>query len=68
MEVQPFKYYTVYDNKTDAVVAFGSAQECADKLGMKKESFYYAWSRQKTGRVKGGKYHITAEPYPIGQD
>ena len=27
---------TVYENKTDSVVAYGTAQECADKLGIKK--------------------------------
>lgn len=58
----PLKYYTVYDNKTDEIVASGSAQECADALGIKKSSFYYAWSRQKTGRVIKGKYHILVEP------
>ena len=59
----PLKYYTVYDRKTEQVVAFGSAQECADRLGIKIGSFYYAWSRQKTGRVKAGKYFITADSY-----
>ena len=55
------KYYTVYDNKTEQVIAYGTAQECADTLGIKKSSFQYAYSRQKTGRVTKGRHHIVVE-------
>ena len=34
------KYYTVYRNDTDEVVAFGTAKECADKRKMTVKSFH----------------------------
>ena len=36
-----FSLYTVYDNRTDEPVAIeGTAEECAEKMGMKLNSFY----------------------------
>lgn len=44
------KYYTVYDNRTDEVVAFGSAVECTQKLGLKDLRQFYAFcSKTKSG-------------------
>ena len=36
------KYYTVYDNKTDRVVAFGRAEECTQMLGLKSVACFYS--------------------------
>ena len=50
---EPQKYYTIYDCK-DNVRAFGSAKECAEKLGIKVESVYRMAHRSKRngdGRV-----------------
>ena len=51
------KYYTVFDNQTDEVVAFGGSATCAEALDMSVDSFYCLVSR-------GGsrKYSIVAEP------
>ena len=48
--------YTIYLNKTDEVVAFGSSRECAKALGMSRDSFYSMVSRVKKG--KNRKYSI----------
>lgn len=50
------KYYTVYDNHTEEVVAFGGSMPCAAALGMSVESFYCLVSR---GGSK--KYSIVSE-------
>ncbi len=53
-------YYTVYNNKTDEVVAFGSAKECADKLRLKNVRLFYSYvSKSKSGLIK--KYKIVVE-------
>ena len=54
------KYYSVYDSKTETMIAFGTSKECAEKLGIKVESFYYAISRQNRG-VGKRKYSIIGE-------
>lgn len=47
----PSADYTVY-NRKGQVVAFGSAKECAETLGIKLESFYTNVTRLKgTGRI-----------------
>ncbi len=46
------KYYTVYRNDTDEVVAFGTAKECADKRKMTVESFHSFVSNTRSGRTK----------------
>lgn len=45
--------YTVYNNRTDEPVAFyATAQECADAMGIKVNSFYAAIGRTRDGRNK----------------
>ena len=47
------KYYTVYDNSNDEIVAFGSATECMKKLGIKDiEQFYSFVSKTRSGLRK----------------
>lgn len=52
-------YYTVYDNQTDEILAFGKYDECAKMLGVKAGSFYSLVSRAKAGLSK--KYSIVVE-------
>ena len=39
------KYYTVYRRRTDELLAYGTAKECAQQLGIRLDSFYCAVSR-----------------------
>ena len=55
------KYYTVYKNKTDEIVAFGSAAECAEKLGITRDSFHSFVSNTRSGRTK--TYTVLVEDY-----
>lgn len=52
------KTYTVYDAKTKAVVANGSARDCADALGFKQTTFYEYLSRQRKGQRTKSKVVI----------
>ena len=54
------KYYTIYDNTNDEVVAFGSAVDCMKKLGIKDiEQFYSFVSKTRSGLRK--RYTVVAE-------
>jgi hypothetical protein len=54
------KYYTIYSNKTDEVVAFGDSLECCKKLGLKDLRQFYAFvSKTKSGIRKG--YSVVVE-------
>lgn len=46
---EPWKDYTVYDAKSEAVMAMGTAKECANTLGIKQTTFYEYISRQRHG-------------------
>lgn len=52
-------YYTVHLNKTDEMIAFGTAKECAAMMGMGIWSFYNTVSRCRMGKNK--KYSIVTE-------
>lgn len=52
----PKKEYTVYDARTDALLATGSARECASMLGLTLGSFYSVVSRGEHGLR--GKYEF----------
>lgn len=54
-------YYTVYNRKTDEVVAHGTGKECASMLGIKVNSFYQRVFR--AGRNQTTKYEILKEKY-----
>lgn len=50
-------YYTVYDNRTDQLVILdGNAQQCADAMGITRQSFYSTFVLVKKGMLK--KWHI----------
>ena len=52
--------YTVYDAKTDRLLAFGTVEECTKALGYKSfSSFYQMVSRFQNGRQK--KYYVLKE-------
>ena len=46
-----WKDYTVYDSKSEEVLAYGTAKECARKLGIKQATFYQYMSRQRRGGI-----------------
>ena len=50
------KYYTVYKRKTDEILAYGTAEECARQLGIRLDSFYCTVSR--TPNRKNPQYEI----------
>lgn len=52
----PRKEYAVYDGRTSALLALGSARECAQALGMKQGTFYSTVSRAEHGLR--GKYEV----------
>lgn len=61
-------YYTVYDERSDEIIISGTSQECAKKLGIKVSSFYYALSRQRSGRTKRPRYYIVKEEKDVGTE
>ena len=56
---QPRVYYTVYESKTDELVAFGTAIKCAEMMLISVESFYSIVSKFKSGESE--KYFIVSE-------
>ena len=60
------KYYTVYKNKTDEIVAFGSAAECAEKLGITRDSFHSFVSNTRSGPTK--TYTVLVEDYQSDEE
>lgn len=52
----PRRYYFVYEAKTDKLLAYGTAKECAAQLGVTLDSFYCTVSRAQA-RVRG-RYEI----------
>ena len=53
------RYYTIYNRKTEEVVAFGTAKECAQQMNRSLASFYCTVSRNKLG--KHHKYIIVTD-------
>lgn len=60
------KYYTVYRNGSDDVVAFGTAKECAEARGMTLRSFYSFISNTRSGRTK--TYTVISEDVNEDED
>lgn len=52
-------YYTVYDKKTDEIIASGNARECANQMHRSVESFYCTVSRNRRGIYS--KYVVVVE-------
>ena len=62
------KYYTIYDNTNDEIVAFGSAIECMKKMGIKDiEQFYSFVSKTRSGLRKRYTVVVDADDeLPVG--
>lgn len=54
-------WYTVYDARTDELLACGSAAKCARTLGLTKDSFYSTLCRVAKGT--NHKYLILTEDF-----
>lgn len=46
------RYYTIYRNKTDEIVAAGNMRECATQLGAKPSLMYSIISKNNKGKRK----------------
>lgn len=57
---QAQKLYFVWREKDDALVGFGTAQACAQAMGIKPESFYSAVCRAASGR-RNSRYRFLVE-------
>lgn len=56
----PWRWYTIYDGKTDEVIASGTAEHCAKALGYKNRTgFDQMLSRAKHGKI--AKYRVVVE-------
>lgn len=55
------KWYTIYDNATDDVVAYGTSKDCARAMGMSPSVFKTTLHRARTG--KNNKYFVLEEPF-----
>ena len=62
----PRKLYFVYRAATDELLAMGTALECARGLGISRDSFYSAVSRDRHGKRFG--YKIIAEGLHVRDD
>lgn len=60
------KYYALYLRKTDELVCCGTAQECADALGIQKHSFYVLAHKALHGKVK--KWDVYIEDIDVEED
>lgn len=57
--MKPKKYFTIYNNSTDEVVASGFLEECAKQFGTNKRCMSSIISRAITG--KRTKYSVVIE-------
>lgn len=58
-------YYTVYDNRTDEIVATGYADECARQMNRSVSSFYCTVNRNRSGKHR--KYIIVVDPCDLDE-
>lgn len=58
-------WYTVYDSKTDDVIALGDYHQCCKSMGIRSSSFYSIVQHTKTGRDK--KYTFVVENLATGE-
>jgi len=54
------KYYTIYLNSTDEIIASGTAIECAGKLNKSLNCFYSLVSKNQLKHIN--KYTVYSEP------
>ena len=51
--------YSVYHAKTDVpVMIYGTAQECADAMGITRETFYKHVQRMRGGKIQLRKWAV----------
>lgn len=62
----PRTAYTIYDARTDELMACGSAKSCASMLGMSMSTFYTIMHRARHGKQQ--KYVVLEEPYRDDQE
>lgn len=60
------KHYTVYERKTDEIVAVGTSNECAKRLRLTLASFHSLVSRYNRGIP--GKYEFIVEDTPYDEE
>lgn len=54
------KYYTVYKESSDEIIAFGNAEQCARQLGLKDARQFHAFvSKTRSGLRK--RYYVNVE-------
>lgn len=52
-------YYTVYDARTDEVLAFGNIAQCASRLGTSSQTMRSIISKVRHGKLK--RYAVVVE-------
>ena len=57
----PAKYYTIYLNKNDRVIAYGSAKEIAEALNISRATVYSRISKAMSGTAK--KYAVAKDEW-----
>ena len=62
----PKNYYTVYNTRTDEVIAFGNAEECAAQLDVRMDSFFKMVMKSNRGESKW--YTVITEKYDEQED
>ena len=61
------KYYTVYHEDTDEIIAFGNAAKCAKELGLKDIRQFHAFvSKTRSGLRK--HYKVVVEDYDENEE
>ena len=61
------KYYTVYHEDTDEIIAFGNAAQCAQELGLKNIRQFHAFvSKTRSGLRK--HYKVVVEENTEDED
>ena len=53
------KHYSIYERATDKpIVIYGTPQECAQALGITRDSFYPKIAKERSGGRRSRKYEI----------
>lgn len=65
-DVKTIKYYTVYLEENDKVIAFGTAKECAKAMNISYQHFLSIVSKWKHGKRK--KYALLIENIALGSE
>ncbi|WP_312649291.1 hypothetical protein [Aminipila sp.] len=63
------KYYTVYNENTEEIIAFGNASRCTEILGLKNERQFHAFvSKTRSGLRKKYKVVVEDDTSPTDDD